>query len=78
MLRCNGKCQLMKKMAEEKKNQEQIPVMKLAKWDAGFCVEYSLSIYHLHFIQSIKYPDRNFGVPVDRSFDFFHPPSLPA
>jgi hypothetical protein len=78
-MKCNGKCQLMKKIIElEKKNQGPAPEMKLAEktevlssksWYTAYIPVY-INITKQHFVI------HNIGMPVDQSFSFFHPPSI--
>lgn len=77
-LRCNGKCQLMKKILEqEKKEQQQAPEMKLASKFEVISSKSFFAEYHPLFITTALH---RFSVavaepPVDRAFAIFHPPN---
>ena len=78
MLHCDGKCQLMKKIeAQQKKEQEQFPEMKLAakaeviSSKSSFTLAVPLAGIAVHR----EYQSGDPGVPVDRSSSFFHPPN---
>jgi len=77
-LQCNGKCQLMKRILEqEKKDQQQTPELKLA---AKVEVISSRSFYTTMLpvagvIIHRHYYAYNSGSPVDQPSSFFHPPN---
>ncbi|MBS1598364.1 MAG: hypothetical protein JST75_09060 [Bacteroidetes bacterium] len=79
MMHCNGRCQMMKKMQqEEKKDQEntersdnknESPLSSrsfFAKLNMRLCIEVN---------NAMIYPS-SIGVPIDRTEDIFHPPAL--
>lgn len=78
-MHCDGTCLLMKKIkAQEKKEQEQAPEMKLA---AKFEVLPSKSSAVLSYNISLITIDRQFslsdsGAPVDQPASIFHPPQV--
>lgn len=77
-MHCNGKCQLMKKIEEqEKKEQQQAPQMKLAG-KAEVISSRSFFTQYAELLNTIsakrKYILTNIGHPVDQAASFFHPP----
>jgi hypothetical protein len=74
-MHCNGKCQLMKKIQEEEKKEQQAPEMKLAKMEvisskSWFVTAIPVLLSDTHQYNIIY---KN-GSPVDQSYSFFHPP----
>ena len=75
MLHCNGKCQLMKKMMEAEKKNQQAPELKLVKSD-GFTTQSSFYMA----VPAVALPLTRFlipteqGAPVDQASSIFHPP----
>ena len=77
-LHCNGQCQLMKKLRQEQKKDEQNPGRKLenrteafsfsCSFPTGFFVEFS-------YTNTLKV-NHTPGNPARRSFDIFHPPRV--
>ncbi len=74
-LHCNGKCQLMKKLKQEEKKDQQNPERK------NNCRENVLSsksffaaVSNIGLSILKAYSHRNSGIPVDRAEAFFHPP----
>ncbi len=77
-MKCHGKCQMMKKMQEEEKKEQQCP--------AGSKSEFNSSVlFSKSFYTAINHPVRieisslnqliyTTGKSVDRSLDIFHPP----
>ena len=75
MLHCNGKCQLMKKMMEAEKKNNQAPELKLAK--SEIISSRSSFVYGLPVIVTATaafYLPFHPEAPVDRASVFFHPP----
>lgn len=75
-LNCNGKCQLMQKLAESEKKQQNSPEMKLA---AKMEVLSSRSFYTntisiAYTVTNSRFSIPNTGCPVDQPSSFFHPP----
>ncbi len=76
-MRCNGKCQMMKKLKEEENKDKQNPDRKQDNKDEVFS---SMSFFSTGYIivltvaekQKILFPYA--GKPVNRSLDIFHPP----
>jgi hypothetical protein len=78
MLHCNGKCQLMKKIqAQQKKEQEQAPEMKLAAKAEVISSKSSfiLTAPLAYIAVKREYQTGDKGMPVDRPSAFFHPPN---
>lgn len=79
MLHCDGKCQLMKKIeAQQKKEQEQFPEMKLAAKAEIISSKssFTLAAPLVGIAVQREYQSGDTGVPVDRSSSFFHPPNI--
>ena len=77
-LNCNGKCQLMKKIKEQReKEQGQPPELKLAA-KSEIVSPNSLPSLTLIKIQdsSSIFLVRTIGAPINRSSSFFHPPDF--
>ncbi|MBN8877344.1 MAG: hypothetical protein J0I32_07345 [Sphingobacteriales bacterium] len=78
MLHCDGKCQLMKKIqAQQKKEQEQYPEMKLAAKAEVISSKSSflLTVPQICITVEREYESGDTGAPVDRASSFFHPPN---
>ncbi len=79
MLHCDGKCQLMKKIQEsEKKNQQQAPELKLASKAEVLSSRSSFAVLKpvaMIVLQRHYFP-ANAGDPVDQPSSFFHPPNV--
>ncbi|HMO61429.1 MAG TPA: hypothetical protein PKC39_00260 [Ferruginibacter sp.] len=76
-LHCNGKCQMMKKLAaEEKKAQEQAEHFGNLKLEVLSTKSFFPALVQRPsmLISANQYPVFNSGKVTDRSFDFFHPP----
>lgn len=77
-LKCHGKCQLMKKMKQEEKEDQDQPT--------GYKIKTGLVLSSKTFFASMEtrvvtkdkfYPFLIIlGIPVDRSSDIFHPPAV--
>jgi len=75
-LHCNGKCQMMKKMQEEEKNDQQVPVQK-----TGYEVQvlYSKSFFatlNIPVFSTRIYKRHNAGDAIHRTLSIFHPPQV--
>lgn len=76
-MQCNGKCQLMKKLEEqEKREQQKAPEMKLA---AKLEILPSKNLYGTidtpyQINSSFQYFISNEGSPIDQPSSIFHPP----
>ena len=74
-LHCNGKCQMMKKLQEEEKKEQQMPERKMEKKIEIICSP----SYLFHFASSATIApiatifEKNHSLQ-DISYSFFHPP----
>ncbi|HEY1114372.1 MAG TPA: hypothetical protein VGE66_12455 [Chitinophagaceae bacterium] len=77
-LRCKGKCQMAKKMAEEEQKSQQAPQMKLEKPGETLSSESFFTLAPLPVPASLPlhYPVLNAGAPVAQTHAIFHPPAL--
>ena len=75
-MQCNGKCQLMKKIQEqEKREQQKAPEMKLAgKIEIFPAKDQGTTVFSPILIATHSYTLTNEGTPVDRVSFIFHPP----
>jgi len=75
-MHCNGKCQLMKKIAGQEKNEQSFPGLKLVSKaevvSSRSSYAGSLSVTVTWLRQ--EYPVHLAGSPVDQPSSFFHPP----
>jgi hypothetical protein len=77
-LRCKGKCQMAKKLAEEEQKEQQAPQLKLEKQAETFSSEtfYTLLSPNGQSSPQRHVPVLNTGSPVARPHAIFHPPAL--
>ena len=79
MMHCNGKCQMMKKMRqEEKKDQENPERRPENKNEVTLSSKSFFATFQSHVIGQSKFVKIfpfTIGLPVDRAFEIFHPPS---
>ncbi len=75
-LNCNGKCQLMKKIQEQEKKEQQAPERKLEFKAEVLSSRSSYAVLKPVFIQVLKrnYYHADTGIPVDQPSSVFHPP----
>jgi len=76
-MQCNGKCQIMKKLQEEEKKEQQLPERKFENKIEVFSSEsfyYGLTIPVISAKKTI--PQEANNNPQDISQDFFHPPQV--
>ena len=76
MLHCNGKCQMMKKWAEQEKKNQQIPELRQA---AKLELVSPRSLFDFNLNVVLVTTDTHYcvlvtGGPVDQPSSFFHPP----
>jgi hypothetical protein len=73
---CNGKCQLQKKLNEENNKDKQAPERKNETGNEVLSSKSFFAVVQTPFTHLIteKYFTANTGIPVDHSFQFFHPP----
>jgi len=75
-MHCNGQCQLMKKIKQEQKKDEQNPQRMLENrtevlsFTCDFTTGVRINYYIIDLAKTTYLP----GNPVHRSFDIFHPP----
>jgi len=77
-MHCNGKCQMMKKLKQEEKKDQENPQRKLENRNTLYSLRsYSASFSSLFTAerQSFHFPYST-GHPVNISFSVFHPPGL--
>ena len=77
-MRCEGQCQLMKKIKEqEEKDHGQPPELKLAAQTLLFSPKNYLFIPSVHTEDKTPvFLIRTIGIPIHRSSTLFHPPDL--
>ena len=77
-MRCNGKCQMMKKLQQEKKKDQENPERKAENKNEIILSTKSffatVPAKHLIFNKSKQLLPSSGGKSIDRSFDIFHPP----
>lgn len=75
-MHCNGKCQLQKKLNQEdskdkqnpeRRNENHIEVLSSKTFFAQLNLPLNISIKKQYFVTGTR-------LPVDQSFQFFHPP----
>lgn len=74
-MHCNGKCQMMKKLQEEEKKDQQMPERKLEK--RMELLSTNSFNYSFEFLALLPTKATNFQRPYslqDISYSFFHPP----
>lgn len=76
-MHCNGKCQMMKKLQQEEKNDQQMPERKLEK--KLEMISHSALAYPVNFstpiISNITVFEKNYPLAT-ASNTFFHPPRV--
>jgi hypothetical protein len=78
-MHCNGKCQVMKKMQEEeKKEQESAARFGSFKLEVLSTKSFFASLPHYEgsIIESVKITNNSSHKPIHRSYNFFHPPQV--
>ena len=77
-MHCNGKCQMMKKLQQEEKKDQENPERKAENKNEIILSSKSFYAavpnYSIHFIKRL-YPTLQSPKETDRSFEVFHPPS---
>jgi len=77
-MHCNGKCQMMKKLQQEEKKDQENPERKVENKNEIILSTKSLfatvPAQHLIDIKSKKLLPSSDGKSIDRSFAIFHPP----
>jgi hypothetical protein len=79
-LKCNGKCQLSKKLQSLEKSEQQSPERKVENkpQDLSSRTFYSTIPYTDFSDTHKRLKSRNYGKPVHRSFTVFRPPISPV
>jgi hypothetical protein len=76
-LQCNGKCQVMKKMKEEEKKEQENTERKLDyKVTLLSSKSFFATVSHLGTPYKITYPRTTCSATVHRSLTVFHPPQV--
>jgi len=77
-MHCNGQCQLMKKIKQEQKKDEQNPERKLENRMEvlSFSCSFTTGVRINYFFINLAKTTYNPGNPVHRSLDIFHPPRV--
>jgi len=79
-MHCNGKCQMMKKLQQEEKKDQENPERKaenkneITLSSRSFFADVPLYIAQLTSIEKIS--SHSNGEIIDRCFDIFHPPQV--
>ncbi len=75
-LHCNGKCQLQKKLNDNNGKEKQTPERKNEAGNEVISSKTFFASVEIPFtsVNTNKYFILNNGVPVDKAFEFFHPP----
>lgn len=74
-LKCNGHCQLAKKLQQEEKKEQNNPERKLENKNEVFSYRAADPVFSNESVTVIShFHHTNIGHPVDRADDFFHPP----
>lgn len=76
-LHCNGKCQMMKKLQEEEKKEQENAERRMGINEVISSRSFFTAIDDRKSMLIIySYFHTDSGYPVDRSYTFFHPPGL--
>jgi len=77
MMHCNGKCQMMKKLEqEEKKDQENSQQKNENKFELICFQKTDYLIEPIYTLQTEKYYDYGENIPVNLHSFIFHPPQV--
>jgi hypothetical protein len=74
-LKCNGSCQMMKKLKQEEKKDQQNPERKInykniTIFSKSYFATVLVALYHFNNV----YLAASISITIDRSSDIFHPP----
>jgi len=78
-MKCHGMCQMMKKLQEEEKKEQQCPGCKAElKAEVLFSKSFSIIINHPVRVEilNLNHLIYTTGKSVDRTSDIFHPPQV--
>ncbi|MDD2793639.1 MAG: hypothetical protein PHD73_10715 [Sediminibacterium sp.] len=77
-LKCHGRCQMMKKLQQEEKKDQENPERKVENKNevlpSSRLFFFSITLPIKYLLAKTKYPSMANGKSIDRSFDIFHPP----
>ena len=74
-LKCNGQCQLMKKMEQQRKNEEKFPELKLEnKTEVVSSRSFFPAVVALLVPSPSEFPVLSDTRTIDQPAQFFHPP----
>ncbi|HEX2606676.1 MAG TPA: hypothetical protein VHK91_04820 [Flavisolibacter sp.] len=77
MLHCNGKCQMMKKLKEEERQQEQNTERRYGNPDVVSSKSFFATLPPVQrVLASLSFAAHHFTIPSGISKDMFHPPSF--
>jgi hypothetical protein len=75
-LRCNGHCQLMKKLKQEEKKETQDPERRNSKTQVLSSKSFFASVQAPWLISAAGHAEMNYSLPSGYRQDFFHPPGF--
>jgi hypothetical protein len=75
LLQCHGKCQMMKKLKEEEKKDQQNTERKSSLNEFISCKSFFATLDIAIQRVPTNFINHNSGTPIDTPRDFFHPPS---
>ena len=76
-MHCNGKCQMMKKLQQEEKKDQQNPERKSEnKSEVLSSKSFFCSLEHFSILIQNSYSTTDAATIVDRAFSIFHPPQI--
>jgi hypothetical protein len=76
-LACHGKCQIMKKMAEQEKKESRYPGNKSTDKDEVLSSRHFFCcLTHLTVLSKQNWPPYSFSLPLAAAFDIFQPPGF--
>ena len=77
-MHCNGKCQMMKKLKEQEKKDQQVPERKQENKTEPLSSKsffYSLENHFSTIVSKAVDAEKNFTL-TDMAYSFFHPPQV--
>ncbi|MDP4265064.1 MAG: hypothetical protein Q8941_21225 [Bacteroidota bacterium] len=78
-LKCNGKCQIVKKLKEQEKKEQPNSAQKSAYKNITISSKSFFAAIGAAIVSSpVFYPGMNSAIPVDRTSGIFHPPKSVA
>ncbi len=76
MMHCNGKCQMMKKLREQEKKQDQQQESNIKLEVLSSASYFELPIHAPEQRIKTSFPTQHIGQVVDQSYRIFHPPAF--